>query len=157
MPTKVSTEKEISRSNFGVAGIAIAAIGLLVSPHVIARWVGGIALVIVIAQHASLAKLGLDRASVDAFFAKYVMKGGSPDVAHWRNTLKGHRELLTLLQEAAATAQADFAAAIKAERDMEVRIMLEKVDCLRKIARRQHGMADETTEKPKRKRNSRRS
>ncbi len=108
---------------------------------------------------AFLAKLGLDRASVDAFFAQYVTneEKEAPDVAHWRNMLKGHRELLTLMQEAAAKAQADFAAAIKAERDIEVRIILEKVDCLRKIARRQHGMADETTEKPKRKRKSRRS
>jgi len=39
-------------NNFGVAGIAIAAIGLLFWPHVIARWVGGIALVIVIAPLA---------------------------------------------------------------------------------------------------------
>jgi hypothetical protein len=108
---------------------------------------------------AFLAKLGLDRASVDMFFAQYVTneEEEAPDVAHWRNLLKGHRELLTLLQEAAAKAQADFAAAIKAERDIEVRIMLEKVDHLRKIKRRQLGMPDETIEKPKRKRKSRRS
>jgi hypothetical protein len=108
---------------------------------------------------AFLAKLGLDRASVDMFFAQYVTneEKQAPDVAHCRKILKGHRELLTLLQEATAKAQADFAAAIKVERDMEVRLMLEKVDCLRKIKRRELGMPDETIEKPKRKRNSRRS
>ena len=108
---------------------------------------------------AWLAKAGLDRAGVEAEFASLGVneEKQAPDVAHCRKMLKGHRELLTLLQEATAKAQADFAAAIKVERDMEVRLMLEKVDCLRKIKRRELGMPDETIEKPKRKRNSRRS
>jgi hypothetical protein len=44
---------------------------------------------------AWLAGLGLDRAKVDAIFADHVTneEEQAPDVAHWRQMLKGHREL----------------------------------------------------------------
>ena len=85
---------------------------------------------------AFLAKLGLDRASVDMFFAQYVTneEKQAPDVAHCRKILKGHRELLTLLREMAARAQADFARAIEVERGLEDQIIVEKTLHLARLA-----------------------
>jgi len=85
---------------------------------------------------AFLAKLGLDRASVDMFFAQYVTneEKQAPDVAQCRKMLKGHRELLTLLREMAARAQADFARAIEVERGLEDQIIVEKTLHLARLA-----------------------
>ena len=85
---------------------------------------------------AFLAKLGLDRASVDMFFAQYVTneEKQAPDVAHCRKMLKWHRESMTLLREMAARAQADLARAIEVERGLEDQIIVEKTLHLARLA-----------------------
>jgi hypothetical protein len=85
---------------------------------------------------AWLAKAGLDRAGVEAEFASLGVneEKQAPDVAHCRKMLKGHRELLTLLREMAARAQADFARAIEVERGLEDQIIVEKTLHLARLA-----------------------
>jgi hypothetical protein len=105
---------------------------------------------------ASLAKLGLDRAAIDATFAHFVTNENkqAPGVARKQKVLKGHREFLAILQKMVAEAQAQVAAAIEVERGLEDQVMIEKCLWLHRSGR---GSPGDGTKQPKRKRNSRRS
>jgi hypothetical protein len=96
---------------------------------------------------ACLAEYGLDRARVDADFANHVTneKKQAPDVAQLKSMLEGHRKLLAMEQEMAASVQADLARSVKIERGLEEELILEKFKHLQRVARGEVGKA----EKPK--------